>query len=109
MPCPTIGTAQQSGSPGVGSAAAAARRLQQLGIPTLDGGPLGPARLREASVAELAERVIPILDEHVQALDDSRPTATWGQLGIPMLPETPGSRHVRLIESESGQVLSRIS
>jgi hypothetical protein len=85
------------------------KRLEQLGVPTLDGGPLGPARLREASAAELAERGIPILDEHPHPLDDSRPSATAGQLGIPMLPEPPGSRHVRFTESESGQVLSRIS
>jgi hypothetical protein len=81
-----------------------ARRLQQLGVPTLDGGPLGPARLREASAAELAQRGIPILDDRPQA-----PQQAPELDGIPMLPEPPGSRHVRFTESESGQVLSRIS
>jgi hypothetical protein len=80
-----------------------ARRLQQLGVPTLDGGPLGPARLREsATSADLAQRGIPILDHSPQGPQRAAPELH----GIPMLPE---QRHVRLTESECGRVLSRIS
>ena len=80
-----------------------ARRLQQLGVPMLDGGPLGQARLREASSAtDLAQRGIPILDDSPQGPQQVAPELH----GIPMLPE---QRHVRLTESECGRVLSRIS
>jgi len=80
-----------------------ARRLQQLGVPTLDGGPIGQARLREASSAtDLAQRGIPILDDSPQEPQQAAPELH----GIPMLPE---QRHVRLTESECGRVLSRIS
>ena len=80
------------------------KRLHQLGVPTLDGsGPLGPARLREASSAtDLAQRGIPILDDSPQGPQQAAPELH----GIPMLPE---QRHVRLTESECGRVLSRIS
>jgi hypothetical protein len=79
-----------------------AKRLEQLGVPTLDGGPIGLARLREASsAAELAQRGIPILDDSRQ-----EPRQAPNLDGIPMLPER---RHVRLTESEAGRVLSRIS
>jgi hypothetical protein len=74
-------------------------KLQARGIPTLDGG---PTRLREAvSAADLAARGIPILDDSAPA-----PPQTPDLAGIPMLPET---RRVRLTESESGTILSRIS
>ena len=79
-----------------------ARRLQQLGVPTLDGGPVGPARLREASATDLAQRGIPILDDSPLGPHQAAPELH----GIPMLPE---QRHVRLTESECGRVLSRIS
>ena len=80
-----------------------ARRLQQLGVPALDGGRLGQARLREASSAtDLAQRGIPILDDSPQGPQQAAPELH----GIPMLPE---QRHVRLTESECGRVLSRIS
>lgn len=94
------------------------KRLEQLGVPTLDGrGPLGPARLREsATAAELAARGIPVLGESLPArlqASAQAPGQTLEQLGIPLLPETPGTttppRHVRLTESECGRVLSRIS
>ena len=80
------------------------KRLHQLGVPTLDGsGPLGPARLREASSAtDLAQRGIPILDDSPLGPHQAAPELH----GIPMLPE---QRHVRLTESECGRVLSRIS
>jgi hypothetical protein len=79
------------------------KRLEQLGVPTLDGrGPLGPARLREsATAAELAARGIPIRDDSRQ-----EPLQAPNLDGIPML---PGRRYVRLTESECGRVLRRIS
>jgi hypothetical protein len=77
-------------------------KLQTLGIPTVDGG---PRRLLEAaSAADLAARGIPILD----ASPAASPQAAELR-GIPLLPEAPATRRVRLTESESGTVLSRIS
>lgn len=80
-----------------------AKRLEQQGIPTLDGGPLGPVRLREATAADLAQWGIPSLDDAAQ-----EPRQALAELGIPMLPESPG-HHIRFAESVGGEVLRRIS
>ena len=82
-----------------------AKRLERLGIPTLDGAG-GQVRLREATAADLAslaERGIPVLGD--SPLGPAAPALD----GIPMLADAPGTRRVSLTESECGKVVRRIA
>jgi len=71
--------------------------LSELGIPTI--GPEGvttPARLREArSADELAQHGIPILSDSPVAGQRQRPNLE--AMGIPLLPEAPGTSALRRI------------
>ena len=64
-------------------------RLQELGVPTLDGGPLAPRPLRESTAAALSARGIPLRDDSAAApvrLQESAQRQASGALdGIPML------------------------
>ncbi len=74
-----------------------AKGLSELGIPTI--GPEGvttPARLREARTAdELAQHGIPILSDSPVAGQRQRPNLE--AMGIPLLPEAPGTSALRRI------------
>jgi hypothetical protein len=77
-------------------------------IPTLDGGTLGPTRLREAkTAADLGSLGVPILAD--SPLVGQRQSGL--PAGIPVLAAAPGAtlRPAKLTESISGTVLSRIS
>jgi len=85
-----------------------ARRLQVLGIPTLDDAALGPVRLREAaSAADLVQLA------GVPMIEPGQPAPSAGALaGLPMLPSTPGAaglRYAPFTESVSGTIVGRVA